>query len=233
MKNVVIVALLVVLTAGTVMAESIQTTIPAIRTGQVAENSQVDVVGGNAVVTAVRYNGFSCTDPTAAAYSAIWVYTSSIPTVAIGDVIDIVNGEYKEYYDLSEIDMTTFAGTVTILSSGPVPCLAMSLANMLADPEAWESHVVTLTDGFTITAMLSYGQWEAEAYGTGLTLIHDDYFYDPALLAVGDCYMCVTGLYTYSFGAYVFNPLDCGLTVVDCTVGNDVMSFRDLKSDYR
>jgi len=233
MRNVVIVALLVVLTAGTVMAQSVQTTIPEIRTGMIPELTQVDVIGGMAVVTAVSYNGFSCTDPAVAAYSAIWVYTGGAPAVAIGDVVDIVNGMYKEYYDLSEIDMTTFAGTVTVVGTAPVPCLSMSLATLLGDPEPWESHVINVTDGFTITELLDHGQWIAEAYGTGLTLTHDDMFFDETVLAVGDCYMCVTGMFTYSYGAFKINPLDCGLTVVDCTVGNDVMSFGDLKSNYR
>jgi 5'-nucleotidase / UDP-sugar diphosphatase len=233
MKNFAIVALLVALSVSAVSAQSVSTTIPDIRAGLVPANSQVDILGGSAIVTVVRYNGFAATDLAAGPYSAIWVYTGGAPTVVAGDIIDIVNGEYKEYYDLSEIDMGTFAGTVTVVGSGVVPALPMTLADVLLDPEAWESHVLTVTDGFTISALGSYGTWTADSYGTGLSLAFDDYFYDETGLLLGDCYLGVTGLYTYSFGAYTMNPLVDGLTVVDCTVGNEVMNFGELKSSYR
>ena len=233
MKNVVIVTLLVLMSASAVLAQSIPTTIPDIRAGLVPENSQVDVTGGTVVVTAVRYNGFACTDLAAGPYTAIWVYTGAAPAVVAGDVIDIVNGEYKEYYDLSEIDMNTFAGTVSVVGTAPVPSFVMSLTDLMVDQEAWESHVFTITDGFTVTELLSYGEWNAVSYFTGLVLLHDDYFFDETTLAIGDCYAGVTGLLSYSFGAYKMNPLVDGLVEVDCSISNEDVSFGQLKASFR
>lgn len=232
MKTIVTVLLLVAL-AGVAAAQSVSTTIPDIRAGMHAEGTQVDVVGGQAIVTAVRYNGFSATDPAAGPYTAIWVYTGGAPGVVEGDIVDIVNGEYKEYYDLSEIDMNTFAGTVTVVGSTTVPYLPMTHAALRADFEAWESHVIHVTDGFLVTAMLSYGEWTARSYDDGYELLFDDYFFDETTLAVDYCYWGVTGMLSYSFGAYKLNPLADGLTVIDCTVGNEDLSFGGVKSLFR
>jgi hypothetical protein len=232
MKTFVTVALLLALSASAVMA--IPATITEMRTGVIAENEMVDVMGASVVVTSVRYNGFSCTEIVAGPYTAIWVYTGSAPTVIVGDVIDILGGEYKEYYDLSEIDMTTFAGTVMVMGTMPAPYLPMTLADVQLDDEAWESHVLSITDGFTVlTAPSGYGEWDAISAENAATLAHDDYYFDESLLLVGDCYLGVTGLYTYSYGAYKINPLVDGLTVVDCSVGNDDVSFGSLKGMYR
>ncbi len=234
MKTVVTVMLLVALSAVAVMAQSIPTTILECRTGLVPENSQVDLLGGTIVVTALRYNGFACTEMAAGPYTAIWVYTGSAPTVVEGDVIEIVNGEYIEYYDLSEIKMSTYGGTVNILGTAPIPELPMSLDAVQLDDEAWESHVLNIVDSFTVTTAPSgYGEWDAVSSESGATLGHDDYFFDESALLVGDCYLGVTGMYTYSYGAYKINPLVDGLTVVDCTIGNETMTFGGMKALYR
>jgi len=232
MKSFVIAALLVVLATG-VMAQSVPTTIYELRTGTVPENTQIDILGGTVVVTAVRYNGFACTDLAAGPYTAIWVYTSVDPAVVAGDVIEIVNGEYKEYYGLSEIDMTTFAGTWAVMGTAPTPQFNFTLAALAADFEPWESHVLTITDGFNISEILTYGQWNAVSQESALVLMNDDYFFDASVLNVGDCYNDVTGMMTYSYGDYKMNPLVDGLVVVDCAVTNDAMSFGSLKASYR
>ncbi len=232
MKTFVTVALLIALSAGVVMA--IPATITEMRTGLVPANSMVDVMGGDVVVTSVRYNGFSCTEVGFGPYTAIWVYTGSAPTVVAGDLIEILGGEYKEYYDLSEIDMNTFAGTVMAVGTAPVPAILMTLADVQMDDEAWESHVLTVIDGFTVmTAPSTYGEWDAISAENGATLAHDDYYFDDSILLVGDCYLGVTGLYTYSYGAYKINPLVDGLTIVDCSVGNEDVSFGLLKGMFR
>ena len=223
--------LLVVLVAGSAMAQALDTTIHDIRTGLVPEGTEVNVYG--AVVTAVRYNGFSCTELPAGPYTAIWVYTGSDPMVNIGDVVDIASGEYIEYYDLSELKMSTFSGTVTVVGSTVPPVLAMTVAEVQMDDEAWESHVLTLTDGFMVTEMLNYGQWNAQSVDSGLVMLFDDYFFDETVLSVGACYNGCVGMYTYNYGEYKMNPLEDGLVVVDCTVGDDTYSFGQVKALYR
>ncbi len=226
-----IVLLLVSLCASAVLAQVPTYTIHDIRTGLVPEGTQLNVNG--AIVTAVRYNGFSCTDPAAGPYTAIWVYTSVDPAVVPGDVVDIMDANYQEYYGLSELNMTTYSGTWTVVGSAPVPALVMTLADVQADDEAWESHVITLTDGFMVTELLNYGQWNATSADSGLVLMNDDYFFDSSVLQVGDCYNGVVGMYTYSYGDYKLNPLADGLMLVDCAVANDSVSFSRVKALYR
>lgn len=233
MKTWLTFALLLALT-GSALAQSVPTTCFELNTGVVPVGTMVDILGGTVVVTSVRYNGFSCTDLVAGPYTAIWVYTGGDPAVQIDDVVEILGGEYKEYYDLSEIDMTTFGGTWMVVGTTPAPCITKTAAELLADPEPWESHVITVCDGMTvISAPNSYGEWTAESYDSGAVLLHDDYFYDESQLAVGDCYMGEIGLWTYSFGTWRINPLAYGICIVDCTIPNETMSLGQVKSLYR
>jgi len=202
-----------------------------LNTGVYTELDVVDVTG--AVVTAVRYNGFSCTELPAGPYTAVWVYTGGAPGVVEGDVVDLANATYKEYYELTELDLPTNSGTVTVTGTATVPSLPMTLAAVQADNEAWESHVITITDGFAVSELLSYGNWNAISQDSGLVLLHDDYFFDESILAVGDCYQGVTGMYTYAYDAYTMEPLVDGLTIVDCTVDGEDMSFGAVKALYR
>ncbi|MDX2473557.1 MAG: hypothetical protein QNL91_07570 [Candidatus Krumholzibacteria bacterium] len=233
MKVFIAAMLLVALSGGAAFGQAISTTIYDCRTAAVAVNTEVDLTTTTIVVTAVRDNGFACTEIPAGPQTAIWVYTGDAPTVVAGDVITITSGEYKEYYDLSEIDMGTYAGTVTATGTMAVPALPMALDDVLLDAEAWESHVLTITDGFMITELLSYGEWTAQSFDGGSTLGFDDIFFDGTVLMVGDCYQNVTGMYTYSFGAYKLNPLVDGLVTQDCAVANEDVSFGAVKGMYR
>jgi len=225
------VLLIVALCASAALAQVSTYTIHDIRTGLVPENTQLDVSG--VVVTAIRSNGFSCTDLPAGPYTAIWIYTGVDPAVVAGDIVDLTDAVYMEYYGLSELNMTTASGTWTVTGSTAVPVLSMSLADVQLDDEAWESHVLTLTDGFQVSELLSYGQWNATSMDSGLVLMNDDYFFDSSSLLVGDCYNGVTGMYTYAYGDYKLNPLADGLLVVDCAVANDAVTFGQLKELYR
>ena len=232
MKRILLSVLLLTL-GSSALAQSVPTTCYDLNTGVVPAGTMVDILGGSVVVTSVRYNGFSCTDLAAGPYTAIWVYTGVVPAVQIDDLVEILGGEYKEYYELSEIDMTTFGGTWAVVGSAPAPCIVKTAAQLMADPEAWESHVITVCDGMTVTAMLSYGEWTAQSYDSGVVLNFDDYYYDETQLSVGTCYMGAIGLWTYSFEVWKLNPLSYGICIVDCTVGDEAMSFGQVKSLYR
>ena len=109
MKRIVI-ALLLVLIAGTAGAQ----TIADIQTGLVPGNTLVQVT--NVTVVGVRYNGIYVSEAPHGMYNGIWVYGGNAFAggFAVGDVVH-VEGEYYEYYDLSEIDVT--AGNITLVAS--------------------------------------------------------------------------------------------------------------------
>ena len=219
---------------GLVFAQGTPVTIYELRTGQIAEGTEIDCTG--AVVNSVRPGmGFFCTELGAGPYTAIWVYTHDSPSVSAGDIVNIVSGEYLEYYGLSEIDMGTYSGSVVVTGKTNVPVLYLTVAQLMADQEGWESHLLTLTDGFQVTNPdLGYGEWTAREVAQSVEVRFDDYFYDNSGLLTDDCFKGVTGLYTFSYGDYKLEPLSDGLTIIDCSlVPNEKYSFGALKVMYR
>lgn len=228
MKKLLLSVMLLALFAGTASAGLIYD----INNGVYPELTVLTVEG--AVVTAVSYNGFAATELPAGPYTACWVYTGGAPTVAVGDVVTLTDATYKEYYELTELDMTVEAtAAVTATGTTAVPVINKTLAEVQADNEAWEAHVLTITDGFMVSEILTYGQWNAVSQDSGLILMHDDMWFDDTTIALGDCYLGVTGFYTYAYGDFKINPLVDGLVEVDCTVDNDPVSFGSIKALYR
>lgn len=223
MKRIVI-ALLLVLIASSAAAQ----TIYDIQTGLIPENTAVQVQ--NVTVTATRYNGIFVSEAPYGEYNSIWVYTGSDLGFVPGDIVNI-QGEYYEYYDLSEIDAG--AGVVVGAGSGPVPTPSIVPAAVLLDPvtaEPWESCAVTIPDqGYAVDVASSYGEWDVD-YGLGLFLF-DDYWFDASTVAAGDCYESVTGIIYYSFGSFRMNPFETGIDF--CPVATDEQTFGSLKALYR
>jgi cytosine/adenosine deaminase-related metal-dependent hydrolase len=134
------------------LLEADTATIYDIQSGAVAEGNYVQIT--NVVVTSITGSGFSVQDPALVsnpAYSGIYIYTSSTPTVTRGDVVEI-EGEVGEYYDWTQLQ----AGLVTVLTSAgtgtctdenvePVITPALLTAEDAAD-EAYEGVLVTLID---------------------------------------------------------------------------------------
>ncbi|MCP4144898.1 MAG: hypothetical protein GY752_06390 [bacterium] len=191
-----------------------------------------DLVSAEGVITAVRYNGFSMTELPVGPYSAVWVYCGDASTFTIGDEVVITDGQYTEYYDLSEIIQTDLL-QIAITGNNPIAPLVMTVAAAAADYEPWESGVITFTDGFWVTEILSHGQWSARSYDSMTNLIHDDYFFDETTLAVEMCYDGVTGMLTYNYGEFKMNPFADGLVVGDCVIANEEVSFGSVKALYR
>jgi cytosine/adenosine deaminase-related metal-dependent hydrolase len=132
------------------------TTIYDVQTGAVSEGTYVRVT--DVVVTSVTSSGFTAQDPdlkSSPEYSGIYIYTSSDPGVARGDVVE-VEGEVGEYYDWTqiqtgEVTVTTSAGTGTCDEESGDPGISpVSLTVEQATDEAYESVLVTLSDG-TVT----------------------------------------------------------------------------------
>ncbi len=201
-------------------------------TGVIAEFT--DVVAPGLVVTAVRSSGFAATELPAGPFTAIWVYTGSAPAAVVGDIVD-VSAQYKEYYDLSELSVgDAVAGSVTIVGSTTAPIIPLTAAELMVDPEAYESHAIQITDGMAVcSAPNSYGEWTVSTLGSCIDIMMDDYWYDDTTVALCDCYDWAIGMWTYAYGAWRLEPFVDGIAKVDCTVDNDSMTFGQMKSLFR
>jgi len=203
--------------------------ITDIRSGAIPEGSVV-VVGG-AVVTGVQSNSFTMTELPAGPYTAIWVYVGAAPAVAIGDVVE-VKGLTRDFYGRAEINLLYPSDAhATRSGTSPVPNIQLTTTQLQADPEAWESHVVTITDGLIVQEMLPDGMWRADSVETGRSVIFDDYFYDYATVDLGDCYNNAHGMYQWFGDMWIFKVFTTADT--DCTVANEDLSFGSLKALYR
>ena len=204
-------------------------TIHDIRTGLVPRGSVVEIDG--AVVTAVQNNSFSVTELPGGPYMAIWIFLGSTPTVSVGDEVAL-KGFYRDNFGRDEINLLwpSDAG-VTVTGNMPIPDIQLTTTEIMADPEAWVSAMITISDGMIVQEMLPKGQWRATSVENSLDVIFDDYFYDFATVELGDCYNYGFGLYTRHDGAYVFKVLTVALT--DCTIANERLSFGQMKVIYR
>ncbi len=225
MKKLLVVSLLMVMAASVAQAG----VISDIRNGLVAVDTEVTAT--DVVVTSVRYNGFSGSEIPAGTYNSIWVYTGGAPGVEIGDIVTI-NAMYIEYYDLSELNVTTApAGYVTITGSMVAPVIPLTAAELMVDPEAYENAVIQITDGMAVCqAADGYGVWMVSTLGSCIDIQMDDYWYDAATVVICDCYNWAIGLWTWSYGAWELNPFADGIEKVDCTVDNETTTFGQMKS---
>jgi hypothetical protein len=210
-------------------------TIYEIQTGAVAVGTLVNPC--DLVVTATNYNGFWCAEAPYGAYNGIWVYTGSTEPHGLveGDVVAVC-GEYKEYYDLSEIDVVSAGIYGSTLKTGttevPLPTV-LAAENLMADPEPWESCVITIEDGMEVTDItLGYGEWLSMTLDM-VELRFDDVFYDFSTIFEGQCHNNATGIWTYTFSNYKLLPFVDGLEVVECGVADESMSMGSVKALYR
>lgn len=196
-----------------------------------------EVVIDDGIVTGVRDNGVFVSEPTSGPYTGVWVFTGSDPLVAVGDLVD-VKGLYEEYFDLTEINVTTdLTGYFTYVGPhmGTLVADDVTTTELNADPEAWECCFVQLTNGMVVTDIsLGFNEWLVESYeAPGQFMRMDDYWYDFASVQVGHCYDCAVGIWVYGFGNWKLQPHEGNICVVDCTVANESLSFGQVKSLYR
>jgi len=185
----------------------------------------------DAIVTAVQNNSFCVTELPAGPYTAIWIYLGSTPTVVMGDRVDL-KGLVRDAFGRAEISLRWPADAgVTVTGQGPVPDIQLTTTDIMVDPEAWESALITITDGMIVQEMLPRGQWRAISVETSLDVIFDDYFFDFATVDLGDCYNNAFGLYTWHDGAWIFKMLSVAL--IDCTIANEHLTFGEMKAIYR
>lgn len=229
MKKIALAFLLVM-----VAAAAQATTIYDIQAGNVAENTLVTPC--DVVVTAVTYNGIWVAEAPYGAMNGIWVYMGSNDPIDFvpGDIVCIC-GEYKEYYDLSEIDIVSAGMYGSVVKTGsmdvPMPSY-VTAAELAADSEPWESCVITVTDGMSITGLPNqFGEWQVTALD-GNMLIFDDIFYDSSLVVLDECYNNATGVYHYTYGEFKLEVFEDLMPVV-CTVSTDAVAFDQVKALYR
>ena len=171
------------------------------------------------------------------AYDGIWVYMgSSTPiTLVPGDVVCIC-GEYKEYFDLSEIDIVSAGLYGSVLKTGSMAVPAPSYvtaAELEADPEPWESCVITITDGMTVAdTSLGYGEWMALAWTAPPCISMISSTMTPPSTRV-ICYNNATGVYTYSYSQFKLEPFADGIELTDCAVDTEDATLSALKALYR
>lgn len=191
----------------------------------------------DAVVTAVTYNGIWIAEEPYGAYNGIWVYMGDEEPIELvpGDVVCIC-GEYKEYYDLSEIDIVSAGVYGSVVKTGtqdvPIPSFVTAL-ELETDGEPWESCAITIVDGMEVVeAPSSYGEWFADALD-GTSVMFDDVFYDADTVMLGDCYNYATGIYTYTYGDFKLLPFVNGIDVTECGVDTEDTTLSSVKALYR
>ncbi len=227
MKKIAL-AILIVLIAGAAHA----TAIYDIQAGLVTENTLVTPC--DVVVTAVTYNGIWVAEAPYGAMNGIWVYMGSDEPIDLiaGDVVCIC-GEYKEYYDLSEIDIVSAGLYGSVLKTGSTDVPAPSFVTAAELGEDWESCVVTVVDGMAVTELpSSYGEWFATATD-GTVVMFDDIFYDDTTVTLEDCYNSATGVLNYTFSNFKLEVFEDGLDIVDCGVATEELAFDQIKALYR
>ena len=197
------VTITVVSSAGTLSISDIQ-----------GEGADSPYIGQNVTtsgyVTARAEYGFFIQDAEAS-WSGIWILDYGNQSVNIGDEVE-VTGMVEEYYNLTEIDVTS--GNVSVLSTGnPLynPILIDSVE------EAYESVLVTVS-GVCDGAPNEYGEWTL----SGIWI--DDLMYEFTPV-VGEPYT-ITGPLYYSYDEYKVEPRDVN------DVQDGILSNSELIQDF-
>ena len=189
-----------------------------------------------ATVTAVTDYGVAIAEAPFQMGNSIWVYAGSGHGLNVGDIVT-VNAPYTEYYDLTELDYghnteTATLDVVGVCTTMPDP-IYITAAEIMANPEHYESCMVFLTDGFHVTEFFSYGEWAATSHEDGTVIRFDDYWFDDTTLAVDDCANWAVGMWTYSYGIFELHPQVDGFPLVDCTVATEDVTMDQVKALYR
>jgi len=209
-------------------------TIMDIQQGLVEENTLVTAT--DVVVTAAAGNGVFLTELPVGPYAGIWCYLGNDHGIMAGDVVT-VTGIYKEYYDLSEIDVPGAGedGSIVVTAQGDVPTpYSLTAAEYLADPEVFEGVSICITDGMQVVDVPNqYGEWYAMVLDTDLQIMFDDLFYDDTTVMAGQCYDYACGAVYFSFGEYKLEAYADGIAVVDCTVPVESNTLTGIKGLFR
>mgnify|MGYP001456424952 CR=1 FL=1 len=185
-------------------------TISEIQGEQDSSPYQDQYVTTSGYVMAKNDNGFFIQDA-AAAWSGIWVVDFGNANTSVGDEIE-VSGQVKEYYDLTELDISD--GSSTILSSNNIlfePIVITSAS------EQYESVLVTVS-GICDGLPNEYGEWTLSGN------MVDDLMY--SFTPVTGQEYTITGPLSYSFGNFRVLPRDAN------DVLDGILNNSDLIEDF-
>lgn len=173
-------------------------TVADVQQGRVAAGSVVTLEGVVATSgPSTAGSGFFVQDAGGGPYSGIYVYKGGASfSVAAGDVLT-VTGTVTEYYDLTEIVVSSTSDVVKTGSASPV---ATVLSSAPSDWEPYEGVLLTLNNVGVTSAVDSYGQ-----VSTNWGVYLDDLLYDFTL-DNGDSLRSVTGPLYYSFSEWKVLP---------------------------
>jgi hypothetical protein len=180
--------------------------------------SKVSVSG---IVTAIAGSNFWIQEPDATkgsdypAWSGIFAYdATTAAALALGDEINI-EATVAEYSNATELKDVT---KLTVLSQGNAMMPASIAAADALEP--FESVLITIQNAEVTSDPNNYGEFTIND-GTGDYVVDDKIFaYTPTIGDVLD----ITGVTTYSYGAYKLLPRDANDIVVVSTTGLDDLS---------
>ncbi len=166
-------------------------------------------------------------DPSGGAWAGLTLFGDSIAYLARGDSV-IVSGTVEEFWEMTEVKYIT---SVEVVSSGnPIPpSTAVTTADISqsADPEAYESVLVTVTDAI-VTEVQEYGQWLMDD-GTG-DCMGDDLGTFTWQAALGDTVFSATGVVWYAYNEWKLEPRDnADLDVSSGGSGGDALTCYEVQ----
>ena len=175
---------------------AVENTIFDLQSGNVSTETTVTL--NDVVVTSPndRTGNFFIQENGGGEYSGIYVYLQGVDfTANVGDALTIT-GEYVEYYDLSELKVTSVNDIVVTGTHEPT---ADAIDQVPSDWESWEGCLISLNDVEVTSPSNNFGE---ASLSVGLQL--DDAIYNHGA-SQGDI-LNVTGLITYSYGTYKLIP---------------------------
>jgi len=204
--------------------------IADIRAGEVPDGTVVSISG--AVVTAVLETSLTVSEPAGGPARALWVLCDGPPAAVAGDVVDL-HGTYLEHNGRATLSLWSPAeASLTVVGRAEVPVSEVDAAVLAADPEAWESVLVRVTEELTPQGSRENGDWLTVGRLTGAGLDLDDYFGAlPPQPPLGECLADARGVYFCYQDAHVLKALD--LEVVTCALADEARGFSALKTMFR
>ncbi len=190
-------------------------TVYDVKTGRIAVNADVSFVG--VVVTAVYRQGIwvqSDADTMGGApsadNSAIFIFTSSMPTVAVGDRVN-ASGKVTDYFGMKQITMVTVTRTASgVVLPAPVVVTDAEITTGGSRAAALEGVLVRI-ENVTVSAInppAGAGERDpTNEFVIGATLRVDDFLFLAAPFpAVGATFTSITGVLSFRNGSSKLLP---------------------------
>ncbi len=203
-------SLMLLLMVSLPVSAQLLTTCYDINTGLVPQNTFVRVEA--LIITAVADYGYYAQEQAGGPYAGMWIYTGSgdPPTEIIGDIVN-VEGEYYEYFDYSEIDMTVMGGDEYVgFGTSPDPEVVRAVQVKVENPleaEKWEAMLVQVLNLDPLPDDLGYGEWWGLEFGYAEndTARFDDQF-DYGQPMPGQMMESATGTLRFGYGFFKIEP---------------------------